>query len=254
MHRRRINAFCDELSRPCNSICGVVQSRVCHIILLIAQWSATQGAWYILTGLAGVARPATSAVVPTSPPLYFNTKLSVVRRDARLPKMIACRHGAIINYNYSSMLADVAVRAAAAVMMGCCWLRARSSPAYGPAPAFCDLPLIVKKKPRPSAKREIQGGDSLVGASNNNNNNNNTSTILWCCHGGQSRLVSPGLLDECRLSARRLPTLKPISQPTWAVSPVVGCCHPHHRRHLLLLHSFISPQNVIAKKQNRNRT
>ena len=61
------------------------------IILLISQWSATQGAWYILTGLAGVARPATTAVAPTSPPLYFNTKFSVVRRDARLPQMIACR-------------------------------------------------------------------------------------------------------------------------------------------------------------------
>ena len=45
----------------------------------------------ILTGLAGVAQLATTAVVPTSPPLYFNTKLSVVRRDARLPQMIACR-------------------------------------------------------------------------------------------------------------------------------------------------------------------
>ena len=64
---------------------------VSYILLLISQWSATQGAWYILTGLAGVARPATTAVAPTSPPLYFNTKFSVVRRDARLPQMTACR-------------------------------------------------------------------------------------------------------------------------------------------------------------------
>ena len=43
------------------------------IILLNSQWSATQGTWYILTGVAGVARPAgagaTTAVVP-SPPLH----------------------------------------------------------------------------------------------------------------------------------------------------------------------------------------
>jgi len=28
--------------------------------------------------VAGIARPATTAVVPTSPPLHFNIKLSVV--------------------------------------------------------------------------------------------------------------------------------------------------------------------------------
>ena len=39
-------------------------------------------------------------------------------------------------------------------------------------------------------------------------------------------LVSPGLYDECRLNARWPPTLRP-SQSTWAVSPPVGCHHPH---------------------------
>jgi len=34
---------------------------------------------------------------------------------------------------------------------------------------------------------------------------------------------SPGSCNECRLSAKRLPTLRP-SQPTWVVSPPVGCC------------------------------
>jgi len=29
---------------------------------------------YILTGLAGVAHPATTAVVPTSPPLYYQAQ------------------------------------------------------------------------------------------------------------------------------------------------------------------------------------
>ena len=37
---------------------------------------------------------------------------------------------------------------------------------------------------------------------------------------------SPGSLDECRLSVRWLPTLRP-SQTTWAVSPPVGSDHPH---------------------------
>ena len=37
---------------------------------------------------------------------------------------------------------------------------------------------------------------------------------------------SPGSPDECRLSARWLPTLRP-SQTTWAVSSPVGCYRPH---------------------------
>jgi len=37
---------------------------------------------------------------------------------------------------------------------------------------------------------------------------------------------SPGSFDECRLSARWLPTPK-LSQTTWVVSPPVGCYHPH---------------------------
>jgi len=37
---------------------------------------------------------------------------------------------------------------------------------------------------------------------------------------------SPSVLDECRLSARWLPTLRP-SQTAWASSPSVGCYHPH---------------------------
>ena len=37
---------------------------------------------------------------------------------------------------------------------------------------------------------------------------------------------SSGLFDECRLSAGCPPTLK-SSQPTWPVSPPVGCYRPH---------------------------
>ena len=48
--------------------------------------------------------------------------------------------------------------------------------------------------------------------------------------------VAPSSFDECILSARWPPTLRP-SQLTWAVSPLVGCCHPHHHCHLLLLFS-----------------
>jgi len=36
----------------------------------------------------------------------------------------------------------------------------------------------------------------------------------------------PGSYHECRLSARWPPTLRP-SLSTWAVSPPVGCYHPH---------------------------
>jgi len=45
-----------------------------------------------------------------------------------------------------------------------------------------------------------------------------------CCH--STARVHPGSRDECRLSARWPPTLRP-SQPTWAVSPPVGCYHLH---------------------------
>jgi len=37
---------------------------------------------------------------------------------------------------------------------------------------------------------------------------------------------SPGSFDECRLSAKRPPTIRP-SQLTWAVSSPVGCNHLH---------------------------
>jgi len=37
---------------------------------------------------------------------------------------------------------------------------------------------------------------------------------------------SPGSVNECRLSARWSPTLKP-SQPTWPASPPVGCYHSY---------------------------
>jgi len=70
------------------------QHHYCHqaIILLISQWSATHGAWYILTGVAGVARPAgagaTAAIVPPTTPRRakpvtpVNIKLSVAHRSA----------------------------------------------------------------------------------------------------------------------------------------------------------------------------
>jgi len=37
---------------------------------------------------------------------------------------------------------------------------------------------------------------------------------------------SPGPLDECRLSARWPPTLKPV-EPIWVVNPLVGYYDPH---------------------------
>ena len=50
---------------------------------------------------------------------------------------------------------------------------------------------------------------------------------LWCCHDAQIHCEnSTGSFDECRLSARWLPTLRP-SQLTLAVIPPVVCCSPH---------------------------
>jgi len=58
---------------------------------------------------------------------------------------------------------------------------------------------------------------------NNNNTNDNVYGAVIMAHYCKS---SPGSFDKCRLSARWLPTLKP-SHPTWPVSPVVSCYHPH---------------------------
>ena len=71
---------------------------------------------------------------------------------------------------------------------------------------------------------------------NNNNNNNNTNDDIYgAVIMTQSHCESsPGSLDECRLSARWLPTMRP-SQTTWAVSTPAGCYHPHPSSPLLLL-------------------
>ena len=76
----------------------------------------------------------------------LNIKLNVAR-CSRLPQMMSC----ICRCQRSSS-SDGGLLLATGLV-------------YGPAPALCDLPPIVKKKPRPSAKREIQGGTSAVGAS-----------------------------------------------------------------------------------------
>jgi len=61
----------------------------------------------------------------------------------------------------------------------------------------------------------------------NNNNNIIPQQCLWCHHYGQGHYKSsPGLFDDCRLSAGWPPTIKP-SQLTWVVSSPVGCYHPH---------------------------
>jgi len=60
------------------------------------------------------------------------------------------------------------------------------------------------------------------------NNINNTYDIIYDAHiMAQSHCESsPGSLDECWLSTRWLSTLR-LSQTTWAVSPPIGCYHPH---------------------------
>ena len=53
-------------------------------------------------------------------------------------------------------------------------------------------------------------------------------------------MSSPGSFDECRLSARWPPTLRP-NQPTWAVSPpIVGCYHPQTPSPFIIITQLIS--------------
>ena len=63
----------------------------------------------------------------------------------------------------------------------------------------------------------------------NNNNNNNTTTIFMVLSSWRSAIARVHPVhnyDECRLSARWPPTLRP-SHSTWAVSLPIGCYHPH---------------------------
>ena len=61
----------------------------------------------------------------------------------------------------------------------------------------------------------------LSNNNNNNNNNNSHDNVYGAVIMTQSHCESsPGLSDECRLSAGWPPTLRP-SQSTWAVSKVV---------------------------------
>jgi len=56
-----------------------------------------------------------------------------------------------------------------------------------------------------------------------NTNNTNTNECLRCCHHGEAiARVHPVYL----MNANWAPALKP-SQPTWPVSPPVGCYHSH---------------------------
>jgi len=59
-------------------------------------------------------------------------------------------------------------------------------------------------------------------SSNNNNNQDDYGAVIMA-HNRESLSSS---FDECRLSARWLPTHRP-NQPTWDMSPLVGCYRPH---------------------------
>ena len=52
---------------------------------------------------------------------------------------------------------------------------------------------------------------------------------------------SLGPFNECRLRAKRPPTLRP-SQPTWTVSPPVGC---HHSTPTVAIYYYYSAQRLI---------
>ena len=75
---------------------------------------------------------------------------------------------------------------------------------------------------------------------NNNNNNKYPQQCLWCYHHDHSHCESsPGLSDECRLSARWLPAPRP-SQSIWVMNPPkIGSYHPKQPSPWLLL---LSPQ------------
>jgi len=71
----------------------------------------------------------------------------------------------------------------------------------------------------------IHFASSKTHAKCNNNTNSNGNVyggVIMASHCESS----PGSFGECKLSARRPPTLKP-SPPTWPVNPPVGCYHPH---------------------------
>jgi len=53
-----------------------------------------------------------------------------------------------------------------------------------------------------------------------------TMTMFMVLSSWLKATSSPSSFDECRLSARWSPTLRP-SQTTWAASPPLGCYHPH---------------------------
>jgi len=65
-----------------------------------------------------------------------------------------------------------------------------------------------------------------------------------------------GYLYECRLSVKWLPTLRP-SQPTWAVSPPIGCHHLHPPSPFIIVtqpegwHSFYRPTEGRTLSQPR---
>jgi len=72
---------------------------------------------------------------------------------------------------------------------------------------------------------------------------------MWCCNHDHIAIarVHPLHSDECRLSARWLPTLRPISQPTWTVIPRVkaSAVHTHHYHLLLLLCSNADTRFIV---------
>ena len=76
---------------------------------------------------------------------------------------------------------------------------------------------------------------------NNNNNNNNLDNFYGAVIQTQpiQGRHTCGSSDKCRASAKQLPTFRP-SQPTWAVSPPVGCYDLHSPSPLLLL--LLSPK------------
>ena len=110
----------------------------------------------------------------------------------------------------------------------------------------CTTLVIIIITPTPTVNFCHPSELYLLSVKNNNNNNNNNQddiygAVVMACNCESS----PGSFDECRISARWPPSHRP-NQPTWDVSPLIGCYHSHPPSPFIITepeswYSFYSP-------------